>query len=304
MSKLRPLFKNNEFEGIYMVPGSPFLYIEALRMLVLADLHLGFEEAVARGLDYMQQRSSYAVGMFIPRIQLHKIKEYLDLAFNVAHDIRKVLINGDLKHAFDRLLRQERKEIKDLLDYLLRRGVEETIIVRGNHDNYLPFVLKDYGIEPVREYFIEINDKKILFTHGHYELDISGYDLIIIGHEHPSLKCFATYRFPAFLKIPTKTGNYIIVLPASSPYHPGTTVSLYLENYLSPLLKKYAIIGEARPIIWIELGETIDITTSLASTTYTSLEIIDIDFYKLDKKEVAVMEFSDLETALIICGLY
>lgn len=304
MCKLRPLFKNGEFEGIYMVPGSPFLYIEALRMLVLADLHLGFEEAVARGLDYTQQRSSYVVGMFIPKIQLRRIKEYLDLAFNTVGDVEKVLINGDLKHAFDRLLRQERKEIKDLLDYLLGRGVEEIIIVRGNHDNYLPLVLKDYGIEPIHEYIVEINGKKVLFTHGHYELDISGYDLIIIGHEHPSLKCFATYRFPAFLKIPTKTSNYIVILPASSPYHPGTAVSLYLENYLSPLLKKYAIIGEARPIIWMELGESTDITMSLVDAAYRTLEIINIDVYKLDKKEVAIIEFSDIETALIICGLY
>jgi putative SbcD/Mre11-related phosphoesterase len=289
-----------EVKGLYLVPGTPVLYIERDNMIAFSDIHLGFEEYVARGLNYRDKRPHGYAAMFIPRIQLKNTLKVLDKVFSLIKP-KRVLINGDLKHAFDRLLRQERIEVKKLLDYLLDRNVKEIIIVRGNHDNYLSLVLKDYGIELVEKYETITNDHSILFIHGHRDENIKGYDLVIIGHEHPSLKCFATYKFPAFLRIPTTLNNEILVLPAMSAYHPGSSVSLSSETYLSPIIKKYGILRKCKVIIWFET-ENKEEGLEGFFTTENTRELINVSTYRVGGGLVYVTEFNDLETAMLLCG--
>ncbi len=299
---LHPIRLWRKKQLLYIVPGSPTLYIKENNTLIFADLHLGFEEAVARGLDYSSHKTGYAVGMFIPKIQLKRILEILRRVFNNVRP-KRIIINGDLKHAFDRLLRQERKEVRILLDFLLENDVDEIIVVRGNHDNYLPLVLKDYGIDLVKEYVLKIGGKNILFTHGHIDVDIDNYDCIVIGHEHPSLRCFGSYRFPVYLVMPYNKQKYIIVLPASGPYHPGTHVSLNRDDYLSPIVKKHGRLDLARIITWIDLGEYLGFNTDFnLDTRYSSLDFVSINRYIVNKHEYAVIEFSNIETAYIMCG--
>ncbi|OYT38839.1 MAG: metallophosphoesterase [Desulfurococcales archaeon ex4484_58] len=303
MSILRPISYDGEYRDLYIVPGTPTLYLGKFDLLILADLHLGFEEAVARGLDYSSNKTNYAVGMFIPKIQLKKIIESLERVFKVLSP-RRVLINGDLKHAFDRLLRQERLEVREFLNYLYNKGVQEVVVVRGNHDNYLPLVLKDYGIELVNHYEIDTGEYKLLFTHGHLEVDINKYDIIVIGHEHPSMRCFGTYRFPAFLKIPTSRAE-IIVLPAIGPYHPGTQVSLDRDNYLSPIIKKYGDLDRAKIIVSIDLGEYKEVPTEFSlERELVESGILRIDRFNILNHEIAIIEFSSIEIALLMCGSF
>jgi putative SbcD/Mre11-related phosphoesterase len=290
-----------KIDGLYIVPGTPVLYIEKNDMIVFSDIHLGFEEYVARGLDYRDRKTQGYIAMFIPRIQLRNTLKVLDKVFSLIKP-RRALVNGDLKHAFDRLLRQERIEVEKLLDYLLNKDVREIIVVRGNHDNYLPLVLKDYGIELMERYEIMINGYSILFTHGHKDENISGYDLVVIGHEHPSLKCFTTYKFPAFLRIPTTLDNEILVLPAMSAYHPGSSVSLSPETYLSPIIRKYGVLRESRVIIWFETEDKERGELEGFFTTENTRELINVSIYRVGGSLVYVTEFNDLETAMILCG--
>ncbi len=299
---LRPLFKGEEIlmDELFIVPGTPLLYIKNEDMIIFSDVHLGFEEAIARGLDYtVRGRSSGYAGMFIPRIQLKKTLGILEKVIRILRP-RKVLINGDLKHAFDRLLRQERNEVKKLLDYLLEKNIKEILIIRGNHDNYLPIVLKDYGLELHRILELTIKNYRVLFLHGHFDYNIQEYDIIIIGHEHPSLRCFEIYRFPAFLKIPSIYSNYLVVLPAVSPYHPGTQISLLKDNYLSPLIKNYGVLKEAKPIIWISYSSSGNI--EIPGLVRMSTEILDIDDCFINSEQVSIIEFANIETALMVCG--
>lgn len=297
---LRPLFREKDID-LHIVLGTPILYSRSHNMIIFSDVHLGFEESVARGLDYSSRRASTSyIGMFIPKIQLRNTLKTLSFVFKYLKP-KRVLINGDLKHAFDRLLRQEREEIRELFSYLLSNGIEEIIVVRGNHDNFLPIILKDYGIELMREYELYFNNYKTLFIHGHLEKDISKYDLVVIGHEHPSLRCFNAYKFPAFLIVPTTVGNKIIVLPAMSAYHPGTSISLDHNNYLSPLIKKYGILNKARVIVSIEYEKVEDVEFGIENIVSDDLVII--DNYQLDNKGISVIEFKDIETALLMCGL-
>ncbi|MEM4476436.1 MAG: metallophosphoesterase family protein, partial [Desulfurococcaceae archaeon] len=163
------------FDSIYAVSDTRTLYIDGINVLVLADAHLGFEEDMARS------------GFFIPRAQLLKAINYVEKALGYIGEVSRVVIDGDLKHAFDRLLRQEKLEVKQFLDYLTKeRRVKEVVVVRGNHDNFLPIVLKEYGVNLVDSIEYSVAGLKILLTHGHKELDLS-HDAVIIGHEHPSI---------------------------------------------------------------------------------------------------------------------
>jgi len=297
---LRPLIKGVE-TGVYIVAGAPFLYIPWHRMLVMADLHLGFEEAASRGLTYSLRGGNRYAGIFLPRIQLRRVLGYLD-EVSGSLSIERVVINGDLKHAFDRLLRQEREETTLLVKALLERGIKEVTVVRGNHDNFIKPVLRRLGVDFIDSLEISIGDKRILFTHGHESVETSGRDIIIIGHEHPSLRCMGVYRFPVFMRIPLDTGGILVVMPASGPYHPGVNVSLIKEEYLSPIIRDHAVLDKASVIAWIDLGSaepgTLDLVESLMGT-----ELLSIERSIIGNVEVAMIEFKDIETAHILCSI-
>ncbi|MGC8953091.1 metallophosphoesterase [Desulfurococcus amylolyticus] len=295
---LRPIVKEVD-TGIYVVAGTPFLYISPSRTLLMADLHLGFEEAASRGLIYSLRGSSGYGGIFIPRIQLKRVLQYLDQVSQVI-TIDKIVINGDLKHAFDRLLRQEREEVGELVKRIRDIGVKEVEVVRGNHDNFIKPVLKKLEVEFVDSIEVVVNNKKVLLVHGHEYVDTSGKDIVIIGHEHPSLRCFGAYRFPVFMKIPLETGGILIIMPATGPYHPGINASINREEYLSPIVRRHAILENASLITWLNLGSAEPITGQLLESIPTR-GILDVDGFLLKNMEIAVLEFKDIEIAHVLC---
>lgn len=229
--------------GVEVVASLPAIYVRRIGAVVIADTHLGFEEEAARQ------------GFFVPRIQLARTLEVLGRALDETGADR-VIFAGDVKHCFSRLLRSEREEVHRVLSYLVKeRGVEVTI-VRGNHDNYLPIVAKDYGIELVNEYY----EKGVLVIHGHRKpgTDYAGkVDVVIMGHEHPSLrlrdKLGYVAKLPAFLVAPyEKLRATLIVLPAVGQYQTGTTVSLNPDTYLSPILREDIDLAKIKPYILAE----------------------------------------------------
>ncbi|MEM4432118.1 MAG: metallophosphoesterase [Desulfurococcaceae archaeon] len=290
-------------ENVVAIPGYPVVYLPHEDLIVLSDLHLGFEEAVARGLYYDSKSTSSTVGMFIPKIQFRNVISMLDKLLNIVKT-KRILINGDVKHAFDRLLRQERLEVSRLIEFLFSRGVEDIVLVRGNHDNFLIPVLKNYGLKLTREYVIESGGSKILFTHGHLDTVIEDYDLIIMGHEHPRLRCFGIYKLPSILIIPSEFGNDILVLPASGAYHPGTAVTLSRETYLSPIIKKHGIIEEARVVSWITIGGSGGLDKEVLMDKKNDFgEGFEISFFEVCGDTVAVLEFGNIDLAINACGL-
>ncbi len=232
------------FDNVYALGDTRLLYIDGASAIVAADLHLGFEEDMARQ------------GFFIPRAQLRKAVNTFTRVVEELGGVEKVIIAGDLKHAFDRLLRQERYEVRELLDLLLKRlGVRQVVVIRGNHDNYLPIVLKDYSIELKVDYLVKVSDIRIYITHGHLDLELKG-DLTIIGHEHPSIgivdELGLLTKVHCYLEMPSTLDTRIIVLPAMGAYQAGNKITLNREDYLSPIVKKYGVIEEAEPIAVIE----------------------------------------------------
>ncbi len=228
--------------GVEIIGGIPAVYARRLRAVILADLHLGFEEEAARQ------------GYYVPRIQLRRSLEVLERALDET-DAGWVILAGDVKHCFSRLLRSEREELSRLFDFLRRRGVRVTV-VRGNHDNYLPLVAKEYGVEIVDELYAD----GILVVHGHRKPgdEYRGrVEAVVIGHEHPSIRLRDRIGFiaklPAFLSAPyPRLGARLLVLPAVGQYQTGTTVTLSPDTYLSPILREEIPLDQVKPYVLAE----------------------------------------------------
>lgn len=248
---LWPLFPKQGI-GLFLVPGTPFLYIEESRTIILADTHFGFEEAASRGLFYSSRetRSGFS-GITLPRIQYKRTVATLEWTLREVETLR-VVVNGDIKHAFDRLLPQEKREVSMFIETMRNKGVDDIVVVRGNHDNFIKPLLRRLEVGFVNAIETKVSGLKVLITHGHEYYDPSGYDIIVIGHEHPSLKCFESQRYPSLLKIPLDTGGVLVVLPATGPYHPGTPVSPNRDDYLSPIIREHGLLTAMEVIVWTE----------------------------------------------------
>jgi len=191
-----------------------FLPGKALRAgnaLIVADLHIGFEEAMASEGHYVPKLLDEIISSLQELIEREKPK--------------RLIINGDLKHSFVPLKR-EMRELRAFF-YGINGLVDETILIRGNHDVGVLW-LKELGVEVVDE--LELSGWKLV--HGHR---LEKGERFIIGHEHPAIRLRdevgAAVKVPAFL-----AGEELIVLPAFSPWAYGNDVT---REIVSPFLRKF-----------------------------------------------------------------
>ncbi len=196
------------------------------RTLVVADLHLGYEDALReRGVEL-----PYEQYQWIRREIIRYIEE---------KDPETVVLNGDIKHEFGGALSQEWREVLDLIRTLRKENVRIEV-VRGNHDNYLiPILLKE-GIRIRDPYFIL---GRVMYFHGHRDLLSVPKDVefIVMGHEHPAISLRddigGSHKFKVFLE-GEYLGAKVLVLPSLSPLAPGTDIiKARKEDLLSPLLR-------------------------------------------------------------------
>jgi hypothetical protein len=230
---------------VYAVDDLPVAYLDhpKLRAVLIADIHLGFEE-------YMATK-----GVFLPRYQLKRATEIVDhVASSV--NVDTLVIVGDIKHLFDKLGRRESKDLAEFVTYIKKR-FSRVVLVRGNHDNFVYSFSQRYGVE----FYESLAVDDVLIVHGHKEADLSGYKLVIMGHEHPSIAIKdpvteVVSKLPCFLKIPLRVNQELattaVVLPAAGAYQAGTAVSTSPESFLSPIIRKYAVLEEAIPYAIVE----------------------------------------------------
>ena len=189
------------------------LFLEDSSLLVIADLHLGYEGAL------LEQ------GVSIPRFQKNVMMERLKRLL-AKYSPARILINGDFKHEFSKNLVQEWDEVNEFLDFILSQADVE--LLRGNHDNFLKTILAKKGLDLSTTSTVG----GYTFAHGHREVSWKG--TLVMGHEHPSLglrdKIGATAKLPCFVVTPT-----VIVLPAFSPLALGTDVTTL--DFISPPLR-------------------------------------------------------------------
>jgi len=231
--------KQIPLQEVIPISGIPALFIPKLNATVIADIHIGYEKELLNK------------GIFLLKNQEEELLSRIENMFSIARS-KRLIINGDLKHTFKK---PNKKEVKSIENFLLKVTAyyKEVIFIKGNHDTYVKGILKNYNIE-LLEYFSE---KSILILHGHKENEklLKEHDIILIGHEHPSIlvrnEFGQTVKLIAIIYVPTLLENVLIILPPFSLLAPGTPINSYFikEKFLSPITKKYAIIEEGIPYV-------------------------------------------------------
>jgi hypothetical protein len=226
-------------ERIEIIENYPAIYLESIDTVVIADLHLGIERELASN------------GIFFPRFQYRDIKDSL-LSIVSKISPKQIIIDGDLKHRFGERTDQEFNEVVESLT-LLSQDVEQVIVIRGNHDNFVKGLFTKFP----KTKFVQsaYSQGDFIFTHGHEipaGIETSGSKMIVIGHEHPAIvlrdDVGAKVKLRALLVGSTKLKMDLVVMPAYSPLALGTEVNLSNspEQILSPLIRSYASIGDMR----------------------------------------------------------
>ncbi|PIN90947.1 hypothetical protein COU60_01235 [Candidatus Pacearchaeota archaeon CG10_big_fil_rev_8_21_14_0_10_34_76] len=192
------------------------------RVLVIGDLHLGYEEAMRTN------------GILVPSGIYEEIVREIELVFDYLEKKRKkvdkVVLLGDVRHEFGRILKSEWKEVLDFLDYLKEKiGKKgEIVVVKGNHDTMTVNIVKKKNIEIV-DYYIWGG---LAFLHGDKDFDVV-YDKDIkywvMGHAHPAVvlqdkKSVKKEKYKCFLVGKFKRKE-IIVVPSFFPIVEGSDVT-------------------------------------------------------------------------------
>jgi hypothetical protein len=197
------------------------LYIKKEKALVISDLQLGYEE------NLLEQ------GILIPFQQFDEIKTRLKKILKNLK-LQKIIINGDLKHEFGKISRQEWNEVLSLIDFLLKY-CKEIIIIKGNHDIVLNSATKKKGIHIQDHYTLN----NIFITHGHKLQEIpKNITTIIIGHDHPAISLKdgdITETYKCYLKGKYKNKT-LIVQPSLFLLNEGTDILKYKPS--SPFLNQ------------------------------------------------------------------
>lgn len=225
-------------KNIEIVCELPGLYLKDVGILVITDLHIGYEQALQKQ------------GIYVPRSTYPKMKQAIsDMVEKVKPE--SIVMLGDVKHEFGVPTSQEWVEVKDLLKYLTDNDLK-VHVVRGNHDNYIIAILKKYGAELHDPMMVE---GRYVMVHGHKSLEElpKEVEALLIGHEHPALAVRDSFgvkrKFKCFLKGSWKN-IMVVVLPALSPLASGSTMNEIPKNLLlSPILEGQVDIDSFKPIV-------------------------------------------------------
>jgi len=201
------------------------LYINKSNTLIIADTHIGYEEALNKQ------------GILIPRFQFKEIIERLENILKKATNNKKtklnqIIINGDIKHEFGTISEQEWRHTLRLLDFLAKH-CKEIILIKGNHDTILGPIAEKRKVKVKDEHRID----NTLIIHGD-KIPKKLEKTIIIAHEHPAITLrdnLKTEKVKCFLKGKYKK-NTLIVQPSFNFVTEGTDV--LKEKLLSPFLKQ------------------------------------------------------------------
>lgn len=206
-------------ESVEVVPGvrvtnDRCIVFDEERVLVIGDLHLGYEKALEDE------------GMYLPRLNTGSIRESLNRIID-KYEPRVVVLLGDIKHDFRRAKYEGQEEVRSVIRLI--HDAAEVIIVKGNHDNYVQNIVADMGILVVDH--VDIGGFRL--EHGHVD---SGVRPVIIGHEHPSVRISGALsggmKVQCFMHAREEG---ILVIPPFSFLSTGTDLSSGSpEDFMSP----------------------------------------------------------------------
>ncbi len=180
------------------------------KILVVGDLHLGYEEALNRS------------GVLVSRQMFDEIISDFNAIFGEVGKVDKIILLGDIKHDFGGISRQEWEDVKNLVNYL-KPFARKIITLRGNHDIILEPIVDKIGIK-LKDYYIW---RDFFFSHGDRDFEEiwdKKIKHLIVGHGHPAIKLregIKVEKYKCFLSGKFK-GKNIIVIPSFIEYYAGS----------------------------------------------------------------------------------
>jgi len=191
------------------------LYLPEKEILVIGDLHLGYEEMLK------------AQGVMLPFNQLEttkkEIKETLEKLKKQGHGLKKIILLGDIKHHFNFNIEEKisvRAFLKFLSNYVSNQNI---ILIKGNHDKI--------ELDKKKYYDFYIKDD-IAFIHGDRsfpEIFDKKTKTIVMSHIHPAIllkdpKGIKKEKYKCFLIGKYKKKEFIVV-PSFFPLIAGTEIN-------------------------------------------------------------------------------
>ena len=155
----------------------PVLVVEdTIRVLVVADIHLGIEWDLGNSGIVVPSQSAQG---------LARIMDYIDTATP-----DRVVLLGDVKHNVPRISWQEREEVPHFLESIARKVPVD--IVHGNHDGDMEYLLRqipaelEVTLQPARGFVLD----GVGYFHGHTWPDpmLLACRHIVMAHNHPSIR--------------------------------------------------------------------------------------------------------------------
>ncbi|UCC27959.1 MAG: metallophosphoesterase [Candidatus Bathyarchaeota archaeon] len=141
------------------------------RLLVIADLHIGWEVALAQE------------GVYIPS-QTPRILSRLQKIVKMTKPTRLIIL-GDVKHTVAKVELREWQDIPNLFE-TLEKSVPNIQVVPGNHDGNLePLLPEAVNILPVTG--VKIGDVGLFHGHAWPTPELLGCRTLIMGHIHPTV---------------------------------------------------------------------------------------------------------------------
>jgi putative SbcD/Mre11-related phosphoesterase len=231
----------------------PALFIEEIKTLVIADLHIGISYEL------------YQSGINIPT-QVEEMKKTIIKLINQTKAKILVLL-GDVKHDVPGISIQEMREIPEFLEDLSKWVKIE--IVLGNHDTFLKELLPKRKLHSSKGFKIG----KFGFIHGHAwpSKELLTCDYLIMSHIHPIIQFTDKFGYrivePVWIKSKInqemimkkykvkKTGKLeVIVMPAFNRLLGGTSVNVQRKSdeLLGPLLKNNFIDMDSADIYLLD----------------------------------------------------
>ena len=191
------------------------VYLEAERILCVADLHLGYAWAHRFSGQLMPLRGEEDL--------LSRLSDLCSF-YNPAH----LAVLGDIVHQAVPVA-EVMQELTSLFDGL--REICGLKLILGNHDKKLK---KLAAVISDLEFVPQFETEKFLLTHGNTPPSAPKDKLVLMGHEHPGISLgdgIRSAKFPCFL-----VSKKVLLLPAFSLWAAGTDIRSY--EFMSALARE------------------------------------------------------------------
>ena len=142
---------------------------ESERVLVVADLHIGWEVALAEKGIHVPSQTPKILNRMLHLIELHKPT--------------KLIFLGDVKHTVARVEMEEWRDVPDFFEPLVKK-VSDIQVAPGNHDGNLEPLLPE-SVKIVSSAGTVLGNFGLFHGHAWPAPELLGCRSLVIGHVHP-----------------------------------------------------------------------------------------------------------------------